>query len=125
MLLVFLTLEDGRACQFMYAPVSIRLQEIGKRCGDYLHAVRPERVERESFWIDLRAMVKEGCGLLELACESEILRPTVATGLHFALKPEDPRVAIVRDYLAGAPAKLTTATLTPTSRLTYYPANEA
>jgi len=125
LLWVFLTLEDGRSCQFMYAPVSTRLQDIGKRCGDYLHAIRPERVERESFWVELREMVKEGCGLLELACASEILRPTVETGLHFSLKPEDPRVAIVQDYLAGAQAKLTTATLTPTSRMTYYPADEA
>lgn len=76
MLLVLLTMEDGRACQFIYAPVSSRLQEIGKRCGDYLHALPPERVASPGFWAELRSMLTEGCGLLQLACCSEILRPT-------------------------------------------------
>ena len=44
MLIVFINMEDGRQGQFMYAPVSSRLQGIGKRCGDYLHALQPERV---------------------------------------------------------------------------------
>ncbi len=41
MLIVFLNMVDGRSCQFIYVPVSNRLQEIGKRCGDYLHALPP------------------------------------------------------------------------------------
>jgi hypothetical protein len=75
MLLVFLTLEDGRVCQFMYAPVSTRLQEIGKRCGDYLHAVRPERVERESFWVELRASQSAGAANLAAMRAYTTVRP--------------------------------------------------
>ena len=125
MLLVFLSMEDGRACQFIYAPVSSRLQEIAKRCGDYLHALPPERVASREFWSELRSMLTEGCGLLELACSSEILRPTVEGGLHFELQPDDPRVSIVQAIQAGASGKFSIATLTPAGPLTYYPANEA
>jgi hypothetical protein len=125
MLVVLLQMDDGRMGQFLYAPVSARLQEIGKRCGDYLHAIRPERVDVPAFWTELRSVLKEGCGLLELACASEVLRPTTHTGLHFTLAPEDPRVRIVQDYLAGLPGKLSTVKITPTGPITYYPANEA
>ena len=125
LLIVFVTMGDGRACQFMYAPVSARLQEIAKRCGDYLHAIRPERVEKAEFWAELRSMVEEGCHLLNLACSSEILRPTIETGLHFELPPEDPRLSIVQDILTGVPCKFSTAMLTPTSSFTFYPADGA
>lgn len=124
MLIVFLSMEDGRNCQFMYAPVSGRLQEIGKRCGDYLHALRPERLESEGFWTEFRAMVTEGCGLLEFACSSEILRPTIETGFHFDLRTDDPRVPIVKDLLSGAHGKFTTTTITPVGTMTYYPNDE-
>lgn len=110
MLLVFVTMGDGRACQFIYAPVTSRLQEIAQRCGDCLHALPPERVASPEFWSDLRSMVTEGCGLLELACASEILRPTVSAGLHFELQPDDQRVAIVQDLLSGKPGRFSTAT---------------
>ena len=70
-------------------------------------------------------MLTEGCGLLELACSSEILRPTVEGGLHFELQPDDPRVSIVQAIQAGASGKFSIATLTPAGPLTYYPANEA
>lgn len=124
-LLVFMNMNDGRSCQFMYAPVSSRLQEVGKRCGDYLHALRPDRTSTKEFWTELRKLITEGCGLLDLACSSEILRPTVETGLHFDLRPDDARIEIVRDLIAGVPGKFTTATIFPTSPMTYYPADEA
>jgi len=124
MLVVFVTMEDGRACQFFYAPVNSRLQEIAKRCGDYLHALSPERVASPEFWSELKSIITEGCGLLELACSSEILRPTIESGLHFELQPDDPRVAIVQELQAGARGKFSTATFTPAGPLTYYPANE-
>ena len=121
MLLVFINMEDGRQGQFMYAPVSSRLQGIGKRCGDYLHALQPERVAVASFWEELQALLSEGCSLLELACNSEVMRPTVADGLHFVLQPGDPRASLVQDLLSGAPGKMSTATLTPVGPITYYP----
>lgn len=124
-LLVFVNMNDGRSCQFMYAPVSSRLQEVGKRCGDYLHALRPDRTSTEGFWAELRKLITEGCGLLDLACSSEILRPTVETGLHFDLRPDDTRIEIVKDLIAGVPGKFTTATIFPTGPMTYYPADEA
>jgi hypothetical protein len=124
MLLVFVTMGDGRSCQFMYAPVSSRLQEIGKRCGDYLHALDPGRVVTGVFWTELGAMLKEGCGLLELACSSEILRPTLDKGLHFSMPPDDLRVGIVQDLVAGKPGKYSTVKLTPIGPLTYYEPEE-
>jgi hypothetical protein len=125
MLIVFVNMEDGRSCQFMYAPVTARLQEIAQRCGECLHALPPERVAAPEFWSELRSMVTEGCALLELACASEILRPTVSSGLHFELKPEDPRIPVVEDLLSGMPSRVSTATLTPAGPMTFYPANEA
>lgn len=124
MLIVFLAMEDGRNCQFMCAPVNSQLQEIGKRCGGYLHAIKPERVSSAEFWRELKAMVMEGCGLLELACFSEILRPTIDEGLHFQLLPGDQRVSIVQDLQAGKPGKFSTVKLTPAGPMTYYPASE-
>ena len=123
LLIVLVTMNDGRACQFMYAPVSTRLQEIAKRCGDYLRAIHPDRVDKTEFWTKLRSMVEEGCHLLNLACSSEILRPTVDTGIHFQLAPEDHRVSIVRDFLAGVACEFSTVKITPTSPFTIYPAN--
>ena len=102
MLLVFLTMSDGRVCQFMYAPVTARLQEIGEKCGDYLHAIHPDRLAKSGFWDEFRSLVTEGCHLLELACSSEILKPTVHSGLHFCLPPDDQRMGIVQDLIGGA-----------------------
>ena len=124
-LLVFINFEDGRSCQFTYAPVSVRLQEIAKRCGDYLHAVRPERASSPTFWKDLRSMITEGCGLLEMACSSEILLPTIESALHFRLLPDDRRIPMVQEVMAGAPVTLRTARITPVGPMTYYPEDEA
>lgn len=120
-LLVFLQLVDGRVGQFTYAPVSSQLQDIAARLGDYLHAVPHERVVADGFWTELRSMLTEGCGLLELACSSELLRPTFEHGLHFCLPPGDPRIEIVRDYQAGVQGTFRTATIEPIGRMTYYP----
>lgn len=120
-LLVFLQLVDGRVGQFTYAPVSSQLQDIAARLGDYLHAVPHERVVADGFWTELRSMLTEGCGLLELACSSELLRPTFEHGLHFCLPPGDPRIEIVRDYQAGVQGTFRTTTIEPIGRMTYYP----
>ncbi|WP_347249948.1 hypothetical protein [Zoogloea sp.] len=124
MLLVFLTMSDGRVCQFMYAPVTARLQEIGEKCGDYLHAIHPDRLAKSGFWDEFRSLVTEGCHLLELACSSEILKPTVHSGLHFCLPPDDQRMGIVQDLIGGAPGQFSTATITPTGPLTFYPSDD-
>ncbi|MGB9991013.1 hypothetical protein [Pseudoduganella rhizocola] len=119
-LLIRLHLEDGRACQFMYAPVNSRLQEIAMRFGDYLHTVSHERVQDTSFWSELKSMLKEGCSLLELACTSELLRPTMEQGLHFALHRDDPRVAIVQDFQSGIAGSFSGFKFTPTGSFTIY-----
>lgn len=124
-LVVFLELVDGRAGQFMYAPVNTQLQSIAARLGDYLHAVPHEKVVADGFWENLRSQLTEGCGLLELACSSEVLRPSFDQGLHFCLPPEDSRVAIIVDYMNGMEGTVRAATITPVGPLTYYPGDEA
>lgn len=124
-LIVFLELVDGRAGQFMYAPVTTQHQAIAARLGDYLHAVPHENIVVDGFWENLRSQLTEGCGLLELACSSEVLRPTLDQGLHFCLPPEDSRVAIIADYMSGVEGTFRTATITPVGPLTYYPGDEA
>ena len=119
-LFVFLELVDGRVGQFTYAPVTTQLQAIAARLGDYLHAVPHDRVTADGFWSELRSQLTEGCGLLELACSSEVLRPTIEHGIHFTLSPEDPRVAIVTDYMNGIEGRFRTATFTPVGPLTFY-----
>lgn len=124
-LIVFLELVDGRAGQFMYAPVTTQLQAIAARLGDYLHAVPHETIVADGFWENLRSQLTEGCGLLELACSSEVLRPTFDQGLHFCLPPDDSRVTIITDYMNGTEGTFRTATITPVGPLTYYPGDEA
>ncbi len=118
---VFLNMEDGRECTFLYAPVSKRLQAIAKRCGDYLHVIPHERVQNPSFWAELSTMLKEGCSLLEVACRSEVLRPTFEHGLHFSLSPDDLRIELIKDLQAGAKGEFHTAHITPIGPVTIYP----
>jgi hypothetical protein len=124
-LLVFLQLDDGRVGQFTYAPVTTQLQDIASRLGDYLHAVPHERVVAKGFWTELRSMLTEACGLLDLACSSEVLRPAFEHGLHICLPPGDPRTKIVTDYNAGVQGTFKTFTIEPIGRMTYYPGDEA
>lgn len=121
-LIICLRLDDGRETQFFYAPVCTRLQEIAKRCGDYLHAMRHERLSEPGFWEDLKALLGEGCSLLELACSSEVLSPSFSDGLHFSLDPEDPRIPLIQALQAGANGAFSSVTFTPTGPLTFYPA---
>lgn len=123
MLIIFLQMEDGRECQFLYLPVNSQLQDIAKRLGAYLHSVPHQSTLDPGFWSDLKTMLAEGCGLLEFACQSELLRPTFDHGLHFCLPPDDPRIPILQDLKKGAKGAFTTATITPAGRLTYYPGN--
>lgn len=124
LILLFVTMEDGRACEFLYAPVTRRLQDIAKCCGDYLHAMQPERLSKPDFWPHLRGLVREGCNLLQLACGSEILRPVAEQGFHFALRPDDPRIQIIQDLRAGVPGTFSVATLAPAGPMTFYPADD-
>jgi hypothetical protein len=124
-LLVFLNLEDGRQCQFIYAPVSARLQDIAKRCGDYLHALPTNRIDSDGFWEEFRSLISEGCGLLNISCSSEILRPSIDHGLHFTLNHDDPRVSLIEAFRSGAAGSFQTAKITPAGPLTYYPADDA
>lgn len=125
LLIVNLRMEDGRECNFVYAPVSDRLKEIAMRCGDYLHAMRLEKVSAPNFWNELSAMLEEGCNLLEVACSSEVLCPSLQDGLHFSLPLDDPRIPIVQDYQAGDRGSFSTVKFTPTGRMTFYPPNAA
>lgn len=120
-LIIHLAMADGRACNFVYAPVSVRLQDIATRCGNYLHAMRPEQLTAPAFWDELRAMLDEGCALLELACSSEVLRPSFEQGLHFTLPPGDPRIAVISELQAGAQGSFSATKFTPSARLTFYP----
>jgi hypothetical protein len=124
-LLVFLQLVDGRIGQFTYAPVTTQLQNIAARLGEYLHAVPHEKAVAVGFWTELQSMLTEGCGLLELACSSEVLRPTFNHGLHFCLSPGDPRIEIVMDYQRGVQGSFRTVIIEPIGRMTYYPGDEA
>lgn len=123
-LLVFLELADGRIGQFLYAPVTTQLQAIASRLGDYLHALPHDRVAAADFWTELRSQLTEGCGLLELACTSELLRPSFEQGLHFCLPHDDPRSALITDYINGVQGTFRTVTFTPTGRITLYPGDE-
>lgn len=123
-LFVFLELVDGRVGQFNYLPVNRQLQDIAVRLGDYLHAVPHAQVVREDFWQWLRSALTEGCSLLELACSSEVLRPTFEHGLHFCISPDDSRAEILKDYMQGTEGSFRTATFTPLGRMTYYPADD-
>jgi hypothetical protein len=125
LLLVFLELADGRGARFTYAPVGSQLQDIAKKLGEYLHAVEQEKATSPDFWTKLREMLGEGCVLLELACTSEVLRPTPEHGLHFCLRPDDQRLPIVKDYMQGTKGAFRFVTIEPAGRMTVYPAPNA
>lgn len=123
-LFIFLELVDGRVGQFSYAPVTTQLQTIAARLGDYLHAVPQDKIAADGFWEHLRSQLTEGCGLLEVACSSEVLRPAFDQGLLFCLPPDDARIAIITDYMNGMEGTFRTAGITP-GRLTHYRSDEA
>lgn len=119
--IIHLKMENGTECTFLYAPVNKRLQEIAKKCGDYLHVIPHKRIQDTEFWNKLKKMIEEGCSLLELACSSEILCPSMEQGLHFSLLPNDPRIAVIEDYQNGAKGNFSTFTFTPAGPGTFYP----
>lgn len=118
--IIHLKMENGTECSFLYAPVNKRLQEIAMKCGDYLHAIPNRRIQDIEFWSKLRKMLEEGCSLLELACNSEILCPSMEQGLHFSLSPDDPRITVIKDYQSGVKGSFSTVTITPTASGTFY-----
>lgn len=124
MQIIFVTLNEQRV-QFMYVPVSTRLQQIGGLLGGYLHWKPLEPGVESRYWDELASLLHEGCGLLQLACAGEVLRPSFSDGLHFILDAADPRVPIVKALCDGAPAKFEVFQITPVGPITYYPANAA
>ena len=59
---------------FFYTPVTGELQKLGKRLGDYLHAV-PHRALEDEWWASFRMAVEIGCHLLEDATAGNLLGP--------------------------------------------------
>lgn len=119
-LVIFLTLEDGSSYQFLYAPVTKQLQKIGKRCGDYLHALKQDQLEKEDFWEILKNQITEGCQLLEFACSTEVLSPNKEKGFHFILQDDDSRNLLIEKLNAGQTANLTTLNIKPEGPMTFY-----
>lgn len=124
MLVIRISLSSGLAGQFIYAPVSSRLQEIAKKIGAFLHAGGMDFDSVEQ-WSELRAILHEGCGLLQLCCAGEVLRPSFSDGLHFALAPGDPRVQLVREIQNGAEPTISIVNITPAGPISYYPVSES
>lgn len=120
-MVLLVRLTSGDTVQFIYAPVTARLQEIAGRCGDYLH-VRSDAPEDEANnWALLSQILHEGCGLLRLSCSSEIHRPTFEHGLHFVLEEGDPRVEVVKALQTGNHAGVQVIEIEPKGPMTYYP----
>lgn len=113
---------NGQHATFMHAPVSTRLQDIGKKCGNYLHWKEVVTTVEEAHWQELREIVHEGCGLLQLSCASEVLRPSFSDGLHFTLKIGDPRVPLVQALSEGIAAEFEVFDFNPAGTITYKPA---
>ena len=124
MLIILMRLPDGSEAQFLYAPVSLRLQEIGKQLGDFLHAKRVTTAFGEADQAELRRLLQEGVGLLQLACAGEVLRPSTGDGMLVALEPGDPRAAIIESIQHGASPEVHIIDITPAGPVTYYPADD-
>lgn len=122
---LLIRVSEAPPTQFLFAPVCDRLQDIGKRLGDYLHPQPEERVDSDDYWEELSSMLNEGCGLLQLACAGEVLRPSLSDGLHFSLASDDSRVPLVRQLQAGAVAEIQVLEIDPQSPITYVPADAA
>lgn len=121
-LILLVQLHEKPVAQFIYAPVTARLQDIGKKCGDYLHVRRDPPSEEDGNWAQLAQLLHEGCGLLRMSCSSEILCPTMPEGLHIVLAEDDPRLQAVQALQNGTHAGVHVVNITPTGPITYYPA---
>lgn len=122
MLVIIMCLPDESEAQFLYAPVSPRLQEIGKRLGVFLHAQRLAAAFGVSDQEELHNLLHEGCGLLRLACAGEVLRPSIGDGILVALDRDDPRSKLIESYQNGIEAEFHVFDITPAGPVTYYPA---
>jgi hypothetical protein len=67
-------------------------------------------------------MLHEGCGLLQLSCASEVLRPSLRDGLHFILKIGDPRIPLIQALSEGISAEFEVFDFNTIGAITYYPA---
>lgn len=125
MLVIIMRLSDESEAQFLYAPVSHRLQEIGKRLGAFLHVPRLiTSAFGDSDQEELRTLLHEGCGLLRLACAGEVLRPSMSDGILVALDGDDPRSRLIESYQRGVEAEFHVFDITPAGPVTYYPADD-
>lgn len=118
MLVIIMRLSDGSEAQFIYAPVSLRLQDIGKRLGVFLHAQRLTAAFGASDQKELRNLLHEGCGLLRLACAGEVLRPSIGDGILVALEEDDPRSEVIKNYQRGIEAEFHVFDITPAGPVT-------
>lgn len=125
MLILSVNLKSGGVARFLYTPVSSRLQEIAKRCGDYLHARQVQEEQTQEHWDELRKMLLEGCCLLSFACSGELVQPNVDDGLHFILEAGDSRIEAVRALQEGTHEGVTLFDFTPTGPPTYFAGDEA
>ena len=124
MLVIIMRFSDGSQAEFLYAPVSPRLQEIGKRLGVFLHSQRLVSAFGDSDQGELRQLLHEGCGLLRLACAGEVLRPAMSDGILVALEGDDPRSQLIENYQRGVEAEIHVFDITPAGPVTYYPAGD-
>ena len=118
--IIIIDLESGLSGQFIYAPVTSRLQEIGKRLGFYLHAQSADTYNEEEYLTHLKSLLHEGCGLLRLACSGEVLRPTIQHGLQLVLDADDPRIKIVEAIQAGERKRIQILNIDPVGAMTFY-----
>lgn len=104
--------EDGVQLRMTYTPVSKRLQNIAKRVGDYLHAIKPEYIEDPGWWQQLRGLLNEAYPLLKLANSGELIglplihRQTKRMNLNVIFVGDDPRREMLSRLVQGATHKV-------------------
>jgi hypothetical protein len=65
---------DGKVLtQFLYTPVTNRLQKLGQQLGNYLHATSTPAQRTDEWWADFRSKLSEAVHLLRMATTGELL----------------------------------------------------
>jgi hypothetical protein len=67
--------KGSKSIMLLYTPVSLRLQEIGNRLGDYLHAQKKEYMEDDPWWDNFKKLLIEGHEHLAVAMMGTLTRP--------------------------------------------------
>ncbi|WP_040507426.1 hypothetical protein [Leptospira wolffii] len=74
--ILIIELDDGyEPLRLLYTPVSRRLQEIGKRLGDYLHVQKIEHSIKDPWWKEMKDLLIEGGEHLLIANAGTLLCP--------------------------------------------------